>query len=350
MSSPSLIVQRNDGPKVPGRDLPSKFRGLFSGLGRGFEGDGAPGPVNLARCLENNDKRLSSTGQNASGSNRMRASGGDHMMFRKTVWAATSVLALSLPAAAQETDSGATGEGSGGPVDIATVVKIAGIQWFNRMEEGVKQYAADTGANAFQVGPAQADPQQQAALIEDMIAQGRGRHRRRPDVSRGARTGSGPRAGGGNRGRLARGGVPAERQLRHRGLQERGLRRDADGEPGPMHGRRGRVCRVRRLADLADPQPVGGRRHRSPAGELPEHGRSSATRTRPSTTSSRPTPPRRRSCARTRTSRASRARPRPTSRASASPSRSGGSRIRPASWAPPCPPSPASTSRPGPWT
>jgi len=54
---------------------------------------------------------------------------------------------------------------------IATVVKIAGIQWFNRMEEGVQKYAEDTGANAFQVGPAQADPQQQAALIEDMIAQ-----------------------------------------------------------------------------------------------------------------------------------------------------------------------------------
>ncbi len=54
---------------------------------------------------------------------------------------------------------------------IATVVKIAGIQWFNRMEEGVMQYAKETGTNAFQVGPAQADPQQQAALIEDMIAQ-----------------------------------------------------------------------------------------------------------------------------------------------------------------------------------
>ena len=54
---------------------------------------------------------------------------------------------------------------------IATVVKIAGIQWFNRMEEGVNQYAEDTGTKAFQVGPAQADPQQQAALIEDMIAQ-----------------------------------------------------------------------------------------------------------------------------------------------------------------------------------
>jgi simple sugar transport system substrate-binding protein len=89
------------------------------------------------------------------------------MTVRSTLWAAASVLALALPAAAQD----AGGEAAG-PASIATVVKIAGIQWFNRMEEGVRQYAADTGANAFQVGPAQADPQQQAALIEDMIAQG----------------------------------------------------------------------------------------------------------------------------------------------------------------------------------
>lgn len=67
---------------------------------------------------------------------------------------------LALPAAAQDTKK------------IATVVKIMGIQWFNRMEEGVKKFAADTGMDAFEVGPAQADPQQQAALIEDMIAQG----------------------------------------------------------------------------------------------------------------------------------------------------------------------------------
>lgn len=73
--------------------------------------------------------------------------------------AAGSAMSLTLPAVAQD-------------VSIATVVKIAGIQWFNRMEEGVKQFAADTGINAFQVGPAQADPQQQVALLEDMIAQG----------------------------------------------------------------------------------------------------------------------------------------------------------------------------------
>lgn len=87
--------------------------------------------------------------------------GGEDQMTRKTLaLLAASASLLAMPAVAQDAPK------------IATVVKIAGIQWFNRMEEGVKQYAADTGAEAFQVGPAQADPQQQAALIEDMIAQG----------------------------------------------------------------------------------------------------------------------------------------------------------------------------------
>ena len=56
--------------------------------------------------------------------------------------------------------------------DMVTVVKIDGIAWFNRMREGVDEYAQETGMNARLVGPAEADPQQQAALIEDIIAQG----------------------------------------------------------------------------------------------------------------------------------------------------------------------------------
>ncbi|MEM6762953.1 MAG: substrate-binding domain-containing protein, partial [Pseudomonadota bacterium] len=56
--------------------------------------------------------------------------------------------------------------------NIPTVVKIAGIQWFNRLEEGVDKFAGDTGNNAFMVGPASADAQLQVQLIEDMIAQG----------------------------------------------------------------------------------------------------------------------------------------------------------------------------------
>ena len=53
---------------------------------------------------------------------------------------------------------------------IVTVVKITGINWFNRMEEGVKKYAKDTGNTATQTGPSTADAAQQAAIIEDLIA------------------------------------------------------------------------------------------------------------------------------------------------------------------------------------
>jgi len=68
--------------------------------------------------------------------------------------------------------AGLAGAGAQDKKNIVTVVKISGIQWFNRMEEGVKKFAADTGANAYQVGPAKADAQLQVQLIEDAIAQG----------------------------------------------------------------------------------------------------------------------------------------------------------------------------------
>jgi simple sugar transport system substrate-binding protein len=55
-------------------------------------------------------------------------------------------------------------------LDITTIVKITGINWFNRMEEGVKQYAADSGNNAVQTGPAQADAAQQLKVIQDTLA------------------------------------------------------------------------------------------------------------------------------------------------------------------------------------
>lgn len=56
--------------------------------------------------------------------------------------------------------------------DIVTVVKIGGIQWFDRMEEGTKKFAADTGHRSFQLGPAKADAQLQMQIIEDAIAAG----------------------------------------------------------------------------------------------------------------------------------------------------------------------------------
>ena len=56
------------------------------------------------------------------------------------------------------------------PATIITIVKLSGIPWFDRMEQGVKKFAADTGALASQVGPSKGDAQLQVQLIEDTIA------------------------------------------------------------------------------------------------------------------------------------------------------------------------------------
>ncbi len=53
---------------------------------------------------------------------------------------------------------------------VAVVVKIVGIPWFNRFDEGVEKAAKDLDINAYQVGPTQADPAQQVKIIEDLIA------------------------------------------------------------------------------------------------------------------------------------------------------------------------------------
>lgn len=54
---------------------------------------------------------------------------------------------------------------------IATVVKIAGIPWFNRMDVGVKEFAASTpSVVASQSGPATSDAAQQLKIIDDLVA------------------------------------------------------------------------------------------------------------------------------------------------------------------------------------
>jgi simple sugar transport system substrate-binding protein len=55
---------------------------------------------------------------------------------------------------------------------IVTVVKLSGIAWFNRMDTGVQEFAAATGIDATQVGPASADAALQVQIIEDLIARG----------------------------------------------------------------------------------------------------------------------------------------------------------------------------------
>ena len=54
---------------------------------------------------------------------------------------------------------------------IATVVKLTGIGWFDRMNEGLKKFGKDTGNETFMVGPQKADAALQVQLVEDLIAQ-----------------------------------------------------------------------------------------------------------------------------------------------------------------------------------
>ncbi|WP_319561110.1 autoinducer 2 ABC transporter substrate-binding protein [Marispirochaeta sp.] len=56
--------------------------------------------------------------------------------------------------------------------EIVTVVKITGIPWFNRLEEGVIQAGKDLGVNSYQIGPSDADPAQQVKMVEDLISKG----------------------------------------------------------------------------------------------------------------------------------------------------------------------------------
>ena len=51
---------------------------------------------------------------------------------------------------------------------IATVVKVDGIAWFDRMREGVEEFGAETGHDTFLLGPSQADAAEQVRIVEDL--------------------------------------------------------------------------------------------------------------------------------------------------------------------------------------
>ena len=50
-------------------------------------------------------------------------------------------------------------------IRIVTVVKRTGIVWFERMQEGIEQFAAQNGVDATMTGAADADPEKQADII-----------------------------------------------------------------------------------------------------------------------------------------------------------------------------------------
>lgn len=73
---------------------------------------------------------------------------------------AAAVVALTLPGLAfgQEKKT------------MVMVVKIAGIPWYNLVEQGLQKAGAEFGMDVSMVGPSNIDPAQQVRLIEDLIA------------------------------------------------------------------------------------------------------------------------------------------------------------------------------------
>ena len=83
----------------------------------------------------------------------------------RPAWAAAE--AVDVSQVAKDIDAKATKKYS-----IATVVKVDGIAWFDRMRVGVKQFGADNKQDTWMVGPSQTDAAAQVQIVESLIAQG----------------------------------------------------------------------------------------------------------------------------------------------------------------------------------
>ena len=83
-----------------------------------------------------------------------------------------AIVGLGLTGCSAGGDAAPGAEGSDDNNTLDIVPKDATNPWFVRMEEGVKRYAADTGLNVYQKGPAETDATMQVQVIQDLIAQG----------------------------------------------------------------------------------------------------------------------------------------------------------------------------------
>lgn len=90
------------------------------------------------------------------------------MVFCLAACGAGTSSSTNTPAGTSSTP-GSTG--SVEPLNVVFIPKLIGIPWFNQMEQGFKDYASEFGTMNITVsGPAEADPVQQASVLEDVIA------------------------------------------------------------------------------------------------------------------------------------------------------------------------------------
>jgi len=80
------------------------------------------------------------------------------------------ILVVASPTSAQR-GGGDPNHSKTEKIRIVTVVKRTGIGWFERMEQGIKQFAAQNGVDATMTGADDADPQKQADIILKLIVE-----------------------------------------------------------------------------------------------------------------------------------------------------------------------------------
>jgi simple sugar transport system substrate-binding protein len=93
-------------------------------------------------------------------------------MKRKIAVFFLSVVLFGLMLNACKDQSENSGQKNDKTYVIATVPKLMAAAWFIRMNEGVKQFAGDTGVDAYMTGPDQSDAALQVQYIEDLISSG----------------------------------------------------------------------------------------------------------------------------------------------------------------------------------
>jgi simple sugar transport system substrate-binding protein len=81
------------------------------------------------------------------------------------------ILVVALIAVRASNDQGDRTDAKTKKIRIVTVVKRTGIGWFERMEKGIEQFAAQNGVDATMTGADDADPQKQADIIRKLIGE-----------------------------------------------------------------------------------------------------------------------------------------------------------------------------------
>jgi simple sugar transport system substrate-binding protein len=93
------------------------------------------------------------------------------MKFKAMVSVVLILMLVVLAACGKEAGTSDANGSKDGKYKIATVVKLTGVAWFDRLNEGVKKFGSETGHETFMQGPQKADAALQVQIIEDLIAQ-----------------------------------------------------------------------------------------------------------------------------------------------------------------------------------